>query len=95
LVDWSSHWSSLRIEIHQGIAASEQGDSRDRRILDERSLLTVKLAAAARQRGHDGVATMFEDRSVALTREVALLQDLIEAGRALEPFEPQHDLETG
>jgi hypothetical protein len=77
-----------------------QGDAIERalwtavRTLEERSLLTVKLAAAARQRGHDGVATMFEDRSVALTREVALLRDLIEAGRALEPFEPQHDLET-
>jgi hypothetical protein len=37
---------------------------------------------------------MFEDRSVALNREVGVLRELIEAGRALEPFEPQHDTET-
>ena len=57
------------------------------RQLEERSVLIRKLAASARVRGHNGVATTFDDRSVALAREVAVLRELIAAGRALEPFE--------
>jgi two-component system, chemotaxis family, protein-glutamate methylesterase/glutaminase len=57
------------------------------RQLEERAMLIRKLASAARQRGHEGVATMFEDREVALTREVAVLRELIADGRALEPLE--------
>jgi hypothetical protein len=35
---------------------------------------------------------MFDDRSIALSRMVTVLHELIEAGRALEPIEsPHHD----
>jgi two-component system chemotaxis response regulator CheB len=72
-----------------------QGDAIERalwvavRHLEERTLLIRKLAAGARTRGHDGVATMFEDRSVALGREAEILRQLIENGRALEPIEQE------
>ena len=55
------------------------------RSLEERSLLLDKLAESARARGHDGVAALFDDRSVALTRDVRMLRELIARGRALEP----------
>jgi two-component system chemotaxis response regulator CheB len=55
------------------------------RSLEERSLLLDKLAEAARGRGHDVVAMLFNDRSVALSREVRVLRDLIARGRVLEP----------
>ncbi len=58
------------------------------RQLEERALLVRKLAAEARQRRHEGVAAMFEDREIALTREVGILRELIASGRALEPLEP-------
>jgi two-component system chemotaxis response regulator CheB len=61
------------------------------RQLEERAVLIRKLAAAARMRGHDAVATTFDDRSVALAREGAVLRELIGAGRALEPFEARHE----
>jgi two-component system chemotaxis response regulator CheB len=72
-----------------------QGDSIERalwtavRQLEERSLLIRKLAAAARGRGHEGVAAMFEDRGVALGREVTVLRELIAGGRALEPMDTE------
>jgi two-component system chemotaxis response regulator CheB len=75
-----------------------QGDAIERalwtavRQLEERALLMRKLAGAARERGHDAVATTFEDRSVALGHEVAVLRDLIAAGRALEPIESRHSV---
>jgi hypothetical protein len=37
---------------------------------------------------------MFEDRAIALSREVAVLRELIEAGRALEPLETLHSIDT-
>jgi two-component system chemotaxis response regulator CheB len=55
------------------------------RSLEERSMLLDKLAENARQRGHDGIAALFEDRSIALSRDVRFLRDLIARGRALEP----------
>jgi two-component system chemotaxis response regulator CheB len=55
------------------------------RSLEERSMLLDKLAENARVRGHDGVAALFGDRSLALARDVRLLRDLIARGRALEP----------
>ncbi len=55
------------------------------RSLEERSLLLDKLAEGARGRGHDGVAMLFNDRSVALSQEVRVLRDLIARGRVLEP----------
>lgn len=55
------------------------------RSLEERSMLLDKLAENARARGHDGVAALFDDRSVALARDVRLLRELIARGRALEP----------
>jgi len=70
-----------------------QGDSIERalwtavRQLEERALLMRKLAASARERGHDAVATTFEDRSMALAHEANVLRELIGAGRALEPIE--------
>jgi two-component system chemotaxis response regulator CheB len=54
------------------------------RSLEERSLLLDKLAETARGRGHDGVAALFNDRSVALARDVRVLRELIARGRALE-----------
>jgi two-component system chemotaxis response regulator CheB len=75
-----------------------QGDSIERalwtavRQLEERALLIRKLAAAARQRGHDAIATTFDDRAVALANEVAVLRDLIGAGRVLEPIESRHGI---
>jgi two-component system chemotaxis response regulator CheB len=77
-----------------------QGDSIERalwtavRQLEERALLMRKLATAAHARGHDGVATTFEDRSVALGREANVLRELIGAGRALEPIESRHNVEA-
>ena len=77
-----------------------QGDSIERalwtavRQLEERALLMRKLATAARERGHDAVATTFEDRSVALVHEANLLRELIGAGRALEPIESRHTVEA-
>jgi two-component system chemotaxis response regulator CheB len=68
-----------------------QGDAIERalwtmvRHFEERAMLTGKLAAAASERGHPGVAAMFEERSVALRRECDVLRQLI--GRALEPIE--------
>jgi len=55
------------------------------RSLEERSILIGKLAENARARGHDGVAALFDDRSMALSRDVEMLRDLIGRGRALEP----------
>jgi two-component system chemotaxis response regulator CheB len=55
------------------------------RSLEERSILIGKLAENARARGHDGVAALFDDRSMALNRDVEMLRDLIGRGRALEP----------
>jgi two-component system chemotaxis response regulator CheB len=55
------------------------------RSLEERSMLLDKLAENARQRGHDGIAALFDDRSIALSRDVRLLRDLIARGRTLEP----------
>ena len=57
------------------------------RQLEERALLIRKLALAARERGHDAIAIAFDDRSTALGTEVAVLRDLIGAGRALEPID--------
>ena len=77
-----------------------QGDAIERalwtavRQLEERALLIRKMAAAAREREHDAIATMFEDRAIALSREVAVLRELIEAGRALEPLETLHSMDT-
>jgi two-component system chemotaxis response regulator CheB len=77
-----------------------QGDSIERalwtavRQLEERALLMRKLATAARERGHDAVATTFEDRSVALVHEANLLRELIGAGRALEPIESRYSVEA-
>jgi two-component system chemotaxis response regulator CheB len=64
------------------------------RQLEERAVLIRKLAAAARVRGHEAVAATFEDRSVALAREGAVLRELIGAGRALEPFEMRHEVDS-
>jgi hypothetical protein len=36
----------------------------------------------------------FDDRSTALTHEVAVLRELIAAGRVLEPIESRHSIET-
>lgn len=58
------------------------------RQLEERALLVRKLATAARERRHEGVAALFEDRETALIREVGILRELIASGRALEPLEP-------
>jgi two-component system chemotaxis response regulator CheB len=55
------------------------------RSLEERAILIGKLAENARGRGHDGVAGLFNDRSLALGRDVEMLRDLIGRGRALEP----------
>ncbi len=55
------------------------------RSLEERAILIGKLAENARARGHDGVAALFDDRSMALNRDVEMLRDLIGRGRALEP----------
>jgi two-component system chemotaxis response regulator CheB len=55
------------------------------RSLEERAILIGKLAENARGRGHDGVAALFNDRSLALGRDVEMLRDLIGRGRALEP----------
>jgi two-component system chemotaxis response regulator CheB len=74
-----------------------QGDAIERalwtavRQLEERTLLIRKLAAAALERGHDGVATMFDDRSASLEREIAVLRELIVNGRALEPLEQERN----
>jgi two-component system chemotaxis response regulator CheB len=76
-----------------------QGDAIERalwtavRQLEERAVLIRKMAAAARAREHDAIATIFEDRSVALSREVTVLRELIEAGRALEPIESPHHID--
>jgi two-component system chemotaxis response regulator CheB len=59
------------------------------RQLEERAVLINKLASAARERGHDGVAAMFDDRRVSLTREIGVLRQIIAGGRALEPFEAE------
>jgi two-component system chemotaxis response regulator CheB len=48
--------------------------------------LLRKLAENARMRGHDGVADLFDDRSVALDRDVHMLRDLLARGRALDPI---------
>jgi two-component system chemotaxis response regulator CheB len=72
-----------------------QGDAIERalwtavRHLEERGVLTRKLAAAAVARGHEGVAAMFEDRSAALRQECDILRQLIENGRALEPIDQE------
>jgi two-component system chemotaxis response regulator CheB len=69
-----------------------QGDAIERalwtavRQLEERTVLIQKLASSARERGHEGVAAIFDDRSVALGRESQVLRQLIENGRALEPI---------
>jgi two-component system chemotaxis response regulator CheB len=69
-----------------------QGDAIERalwtavRHLEERALLMRKLANVARERDHEGVAAMFEDRAVALQRECEALREQIEGGRALEPI---------
>jgi two-component system chemotaxis response regulator CheB len=91
----------VRFRCHIGHAYTSetmleaQGDAIERalwtavRQLEERSVLVRKLAAAARERGHAGVAAMFEDRGVALVREVAVLRELIAGGRALEPMDTE------
>lgn len=77
-----------------------QGDAIERalwtavRQLEERALLIRKLAAAARERGQEAIATTFEDRSLALSHEVAVLRELIAAGRALEPMENRYTLDA-
>ena len=77
-----------------------QGDAIERalwtavRQLEERALLIRKLAAAARERGHDSIATTFDDRSMALADEVAVLRELIGAGRALEPIDSRHGIDA-
>jgi two-component system chemotaxis response regulator CheB len=77
-----------------------QGDAIERalwtavRQLEERALLIRKLAAAARERGHEAIATTFDDRSLALANEVGVLRELIGAGRALEPIESRHEIDT-
>jgi two-component system chemotaxis response regulator CheB len=63
------------------------------RQLEERALLMRKLADAASKRGHDQVAITFDDRSTALATEVAVLRDLIGAGRALEPIDGRHTID--
>ena len=53
-----------------------------------------KLAASARERAHDGVATTFEDRSMALAHEANVLRELIGAGRALEPIDSRQNVDA-
>ncbi len=55
------------------------------RSLEERSILIGKLAENARAHGHDGIAALFDDRSMAFSHDVQMLRALIGRGRALEP----------
>ena len=55
------------------------------RSLEERSILIDKLAENARAHGHDGIAAVFDDRSMAFSHDVQMLRALIGRGRALEP----------
>jgi two-component system chemotaxis response regulator CheB len=55
------------------------------RSLEERSILIAKLAENARAHGHDGIAALFDDRSMAFSHDVQMLRALIGRGRALEP----------
>jgi two-component system chemotaxis response regulator CheB len=77
-----------------------QGDAIERalwtavRQLEERALLLRKLADAARERGHEAIATTFDDRAAAMAIEVAVLRDLIGAGRALEPIDNRHSVDS-
>ena len=69
-----------------------QGDSVERamwtalRALEERVALLNKLASHMRDRGHLGVAAMFEARSRETDHDVRTLHDLIMSGRTLEPL---------
>ena len=53
--------------------------------LEERTALMRKLAAQAKRRGHDAVATMFEDRSRAVDNDVRAIHELILSSETLEP----------
>jgi two-component system chemotaxis response regulator CheB len=55
------------------------------RALEERAALTRKLAGNARERGHQTVATMFEDRSRQVDRDIEAIHGLIVGGHSLEP----------
>jgi two-component system chemotaxis response regulator CheB len=52
--------------------------------LEERVALIRKLAARARRRGHEAVATMFEERSRLVDHDVRVLHDLIVGSATLE-----------
>jgi two-component system chemotaxis response regulator CheB len=53
--------------------------------LEERTALMRKLAAQARKRGHEAVATMFEERSRTVDNDVRAIHGLIVSSETLEP----------
>src|SRR5262249_26214928 len=55
------------------------------RALEERGALMRRLADHARRRGHEIVATMFDERSKKVEGDVKAIHDVIATGRALEP----------
>jgi two-component system chemotaxis response regulator CheB len=53
--------------------------------LEERTALMRKLAEQARRRGHDAIATIFEDRSRTVDNDVRVIHRLIVSSETLEP----------
>ena len=53
--------------------------------LEERVALIRKLAAQARRRGHESVATMFDERSRTVDKDVRAIHNLIVSSETLEP----------
>jgi two-component system chemotaxis response regulator CheB len=72
-----------------------QGDNLERalwsafRALEERRELLSRLVEDARRRGHDAVASRFEDRRRQIEAEGRQIHSLIVNGRALEPVDVQ------
>ena len=52
--------------------------------LEERVAMMHKLAQTARDRGHEGVARLFDAKGDDIDDDVQLLHDLITKGRTLE-----------
>jgi two-component system, chemotaxis family, protein-glutamate methylesterase/glutaminase len=95
---WESRDASgIRFRCRVGHAYSEtaidaaQSQSVERALwsalkaLEERVALTRRLAAEARARGHEAIATMFEERSQTVDNDVRAIHELITSSETLEP----------